>query len=163
MQSKISIAGIVIVLVTLTAAWAQAQGHIQLKSEALVEKEVFNQDGKKEIQRLPADKVVPGDEVIFITSYTNVSNEVVDNAVITNPVPEHMIYKADSARGAGTRITFSVDDGKTYHTPAKLFVYDAAGRKFPARPQDYTHIRWTFENPVPAGAKGEVSFRAILE
>jgi hypothetical protein len=74
-----------------------------------------------------------------------------------------MIYTYRSAQGEGTRITFSVDNGQSYNIPAKLFVFDTTGRKFPARPKDYTHIRWTFTHPLPSGAKGEVSFRAILE
>jgi len=157
------IPGIVIVLVALTAVWAYAQGQIQLTSVAEVEVERFNQEGKKEVQRVKASKVLPGNEVIFTTYYENTSEEVAENAVITNPVPEHMIYTENSARGEGTRITFSVDGGKTYDAPAKLFIFDASGRKFPARPQDYTHIRWTFGDPLQPGAKGEVSFRAILQ
>ena len=74
-----------------------------------------------------------------------------------------MIYTQNSARGKGTKITFSIDGGKTYDAPAKLFIFDASGRKFPARPQDYTHIRWSFGDPLLPGAKGEVSFRAILQ
>ena len=160
---RVSIPVIVTILVALTAAWAHAQGTIELKSVAEVEKEVFNTEGKKEVQRRPAVKVLPGDEVIFTTVYHNTSKEVAENAVITNPVPEHMIYTQNSARGQDTRITFSVDGGKTYDVPVKLFVYDASGRQFPARPRDYTHIRWTFGDPLPPGATGEVSFRAILQ
>lgn len=160
---RITIPAIVIAMVALTAAWAYAQGHIQLKSAALVEKEVFNEEGRKELRQVPAAKVLPGTEVIFMTYYHNTSNDVAENAVITNPVPEHMIYTKGSARGQGARITFSVDGGTTYDLPTKLFVYDASGRKFPARPQDYTHIRWSFGEPLPPGAKGEVSFRAILQ
>jgi len=153
---------IAIALVALTAVWAFAQGQVQLKSVAEVEVERFNPEGKKEVQRIKASKVLPGNEVIFTTYYENTSEEVAENAMITNPVPEHMIYTENSARGKGTRITFSVDGGKTYDTPAKLFIYDASGRKFPARAQDYTHIRWSFGDPLQPGAKGEVSFRAIL-
>ena len=154
---------IVIALVALTAAWAYAQGQVQLTSVAEVEVERFNQEGKKEVQRVKASKVLPGTEVIFTTHYENTSKQVAENAVITNPMPEHMVYEENSARGDGTLITFSVDGGKTYDVPAKLFVFDASGRKFPARPQDYTHIRWSFGNPLQPGAKGEVSFRAILK
>ena len=160
---RVTIPGIVILLVALMATWAYAQGHIQLKSVAQVEKEVFSQEGKKEVRREPAAKVLPGNEVIFTTFYENTSKEVAENAVITNPMPEHMIYTENSAQGKGTRITFSVDGGKTYDVPARLFIFDASGRKFPARPRDYTHIRWTFGEPLPPGAKGEVSFRAILQ
>jgi uncharacterized repeat protein (TIGR01451 family) len=152
------------VLLALPAAsWAQSKGHIKLTSVAEVEKEVFNQEGKKVIKRVPASKVLPGSEVIFTTRYENVSKQKAENAVITNPVPEHMLYKQNSAGGTGARVMFSIDNGKSYNIPNQLFIMDAAGRKFPARPKDYTHIRWTFKNPLPSGAKGEVSFRAILK
>jgi uncharacterized repeat protein (TIGR01451 family) len=152
------------VLLTLPAVGrAQFNGHIQLASVAEIEKEVFNEEGRKEIKRMPAAKVVPGHEVIFTTTYKNVSKEKAEKAVITNPVPEHMLYKENSASGMGTRITFSIDHGKSFNIPVKLFVLDAAGRKYPARPQDYTHIRWEISNPLQPGAKGEVSFRAILK
>ncbi len=150
-----------LLLVIPSALWAQE--YIKLQSIAEMEKEVFNAEGKKEIQRVPAAKVMPGSEVIFTTSYENVSKENAEDAVITNPIPEHMIYTDGSAEGAGTRITFSMDNGKSYNIPTKLFFLDAAGRKFPARPKDYTHIRWAFTNPLPSGAKGIVSFRAILK
>ena len=153
----------VLVLATPPAAWARSNGHIELTSVAEIEKEVFNTEGRKEVQRVPAAKVVPGSEVIFTTTYKNVSREKAEKAVITNPVPEHMVYSGNSARGTGTKITFSIDNGKSFNIPAELFVFDAAGRKFPARPKDYTHIRWEINNPLPSGAKGEVSFRAILK
>jgi uncharacterized repeat protein (TIGR01451 family) len=158
---KIVSAALGVLLAAHVAAWAQ--GHIKLTSVAQIEKEVLNEEGKKVIQRAPAEKVIPGTEVIFTTFYENISSEVAQNAVITNPIPEHMRFQEGSAKGGGAAITYSVDGGKTYDTPAKLFVFDSTGRKFPARPQDYTHIRWTFDTPLPSGAKGEVSFRAVLE
>lgn len=164
---KAIITAIVAAAALLTVTWTQAQartkGHIKLTSTAWQEKQVFNQEGKKELKRVPAAKVLPGDEVIFTISYQNIGKEAADQAVITDPIPEHMIYIQNSAEGTGARITFSVDGGKTYHAPGKLFIVDAAGRQYPARPQDYTHIRWTFAKPLPPGAKGEVSFRAILK
>jgi uncharacterized repeat protein (TIGR01451 family) len=164
MKAKgIWIVWMVALLAVPAASWAQANGHIKLTSEALIEQTVVNEEGKKEIQRVKAAKVVPGSEVIFATTYENVSQEKADNAVITNPVPAHMIYTDGSAQGKGTHITFSIDNGKSFNIPAKLFVFDAAGRKFPAQPKDYTHIRWEMRNPLPSGAKGEVSFRAILK
>ena len=154
---------IALLLAAPLSAWSQAKGHIRLQSQALVEQEVMNAEGKKVVERVPAAKVVPGTEVIFCQRYENIGHESAENAVITNPIPAHMIYTDRSAQGEGTRITFSVDNGQSYNIPAKLFVFDTTGRKFPARPKDYTHIRWTFTHPLPSGAKGEVSFRAILE
>jgi uncharacterized repeat protein (TIGR01451 family) len=154
---------IALLLAAPLSAWSQSKGHIRLQSQALVEQEVMNAEGKKVIERVPAAKVVPGTEVIFSQRYENIGHESAENAVITNPIPEHMLYKSGSAVGEGAQIMFSVDHGKSYNIPGKLFVFDAAGRKFPARPKDYTHVRWTFTTPLPSGAKGEVSFRAILE
>ena len=74
-----------------------------------------------------------------------------------------VIYREGSAQGAGATVTFSVDGGKTYDVPAKLFVFDGSGRRYAARPRDYTHIRWTFKAPLLPGAKGDVSFRAVLQ
>lgn len=157
------LAGVVLLLVMPQSAWSRDKGHIELQSVAEVEQETMNVEGRKEIHRVPAAKVIPGTEVIFTQHYKNVSKETAENTVITSPIPEHMIYKNGSARGEGAVIAFSVDNGKSYNIPAKLFVFDAAGRKFPARAKDYTHIRWTLSHPLPSGAKGEVSFRAILE
>jgi len=160
---RIWILWLVVLLAIPAVSRAQSKDHIQLTSKAEVEQEAFNAEGKKEINRVPAAKVVPGSEVIFTTTYVNTSKEKAEKAVITNPLPEHMVYKENSVQGKGTQITFSIDNGKSFNIPAKLFVFDAAGRKFPARPQDYTHIRWELQTPLQPGAAGEVSFRAILK
>jgi uncharacterized repeat protein (TIGR01451 family) len=157
-------AGFVMAAILTAVPLAQAQqGNIKLTTLAQVERAVFTEGGRKEIKRVPAEKVVSGTEVIFTTQYENISTRAVEHAVITNPMPDNMIYKEGSARGEGAAVTFSVDGGKTYQPAADLFVYDTAGRKYPSRPQDYTHIRWTFETVIPSGARGDVSFTAVLE
>jgi uncharacterized repeat protein (TIGR01451 family) len=88
-------------LLLVLPAVALAQNHIQLQSVAEVEKTVFNEEGQKEIKRLPAEKVLPGSEVIFTTYYENISKENVERAVITNPVPDHMVYSSGTASGFG--------------------------------------------------------------
>lgn len=149
-------------LVALTAARSSADSPIRLKSSVEVEKESLTPDGRKVLQRGPAYQVVLGQEIVYATAYENIGKEAAENVVITNPIPEGMVYKDGSAKGAGTRITFSIDGGHTFDAPSNLFIKDMAGRVFPARAQDYTHIRWKFDKPLPPGARGEVSFRAIL-
>ena len=162
---RIHLPGLVLLglLAAVTGAWAQSQAHITLQSLAEVEQTVLDQEGRSSVKRVPATKVTPGTEVIFTILYENVSQQAVENAVITNPIPEQMLFREGSAGGGGALITYSVDHGQSYDLPAKLFLQDQAGRKFPARAQDYTHVRWTFETPLPPGAKGEVSFRAVLK
>jgi uncharacterized repeat protein (TIGR01451 family) len=149
--------------VTAGTLWAQKKGDIELKAVAEIEIEDFNEEGKKEIKRVPAVKVIPGGEVIYTIYYTNRGQNTTDNVVITNPIPEHMVYKDSSASGDGTAIVFSVDDGKTFDTPENLKIKDAAGKEFPAVASDYTHIRWVLLSSLPLNASGQVGFSAILE
>jgi uncharacterized repeat protein (TIGR01451 family) len=150
-------------LLGATAVWAQQKGMIDLTVVAEQEKEVINAKGEKELTRIPATRVVPGDEVVYTLNYTNIGQEPADNVVITDPVPEHMIYTEGSASGADTVITFSVDNGSTYDLPAKLTNVGADGKERPAKGVDYTHIRWTLTKSLSPGERGHVSFRARLE
>ena len=149
--------------VSVGTLWAQKKGDIELKAVAEMEIEDFNEEGKKEIKRVPAVKVIPGEEVIYTIYYTNLGQKTTDNVVITNPIPEHMVYKDSSASGNGTAIVFSVDDGKTFAAPENLTIRDALGKEFPAAASDYTHIRWVLQSSLPLNASGQVGFSAILE
>jgi uncharacterized repeat protein (TIGR01451 family) len=142
---------------------AQQKGSIELRMIAEQEVEVIKTEGEKEVKRLPAARVVPGDEVIYTIFYRNLGAEMADSVAITNPVPAHMLYKDGSAGGEGTVITFSVDNGKTYDAAGNLKVLDADGKERPAMASDYTHVRWTLEESLPPAAVGRVSFAAILE
>ena len=146
-----------------TAVAALAEDPIKVTVVTEIEKEVVNPDGRVVTQRVVVEKEAPGTEVIFTTFYENISNEDAENTIIINPMPPGIIYREGSAQGAGATVSFSVDGGKTYDAPANLFVFDGSGRQFAARPQDYTHIRWTFKTPLLPGAKGDVSFRAVLQ
>ena len=147
------------------AARAQQKGSIDLKSVAEVMVTETNAKGQKEVKRVEVSKakVVPGDTVIFTTTYTNTGKQPADKVVITNPMPEHMDYIDQSAEGKGAKIEFSVDKGKTYGTPDKLMVTDAQGKARKAGPKDYTTIRWTLVKSVPPGGTGSVSFRARVQ
>jgi len=144
-------------------AHAQTKGSIELRMLAEQEIEVINAEGVKEVKRIEAARVVPGDEVIYTIHYMNVGKESADSVVITNPVPSHMMYKDGSASGEGTAITFSVDGGKTYASPENLKVLDSEGKERRAKASDYTHARWTFMESLLPETGGYVSFRAILK
>lgn len=144
-------------------AWSQEKGAVELKAVAEMDVEIINDDGQKEIQRVPAAKVVPGDVVIYTIFYTNNGAEPAENFVITNPVPEHMIYLATSAGGENSEITFSVDGGNNYDIPENLTITDSQGEQRAAKVSDYTHIRWVMDEPVAPEQTGYVNFKAQLE
>jgi uncharacterized repeat protein (TIGR01451 family) len=156
---------LLIPLLTVGLFWdrAQGQGQIQLRTVIEMEVETVNAAGQKESYRIPVDTAEPGSHLIYSIHYKNAGSEQAVDAVITTPVPVKIIYQEGSAQGAGAAVTFSIDGGRTYRSPDQLFRTDASGRKFPAQPGDYSHIRWTFENPLAPGATGMVSYRAILK
>lgn len=155
----------VLSLLLLVPVQAMAAGGVELKTVAEVEVTVKNAQGKEELRRVEAAlaNVAPGDAVIFSTSYENLGDQPATDVVITNPMPEHMLYVGGSAEGRGTRIELSVDNGKTFAPEGRLKVKDAAGKERPATAADYTHIRWTIEGSLAKGAKGGVSFRAKVK
>jgi len=163
---KKALMAVMILLVVLPcAAWGQHKGAIELTSIAEVEILQKNKKGKEYLKRIEASKVnvAPGDTVIFSVHYVNRGEKPAADVVINNPVPRHMAYVKKSAKGAGARIVFSVDDGKTYASAGKLKVKGADGKKRIAMASEYTHIRWTLKKPIVKGGKGSVSFRAKVK
>ena len=144
---------------------AQAQlapGAIEVISIAEQEITTVN-NGKKEIKRIPVSKAVPGDAIIYTTTFKNLIKKPAANIVITNPVPNDSVYQGGSGSGANTDITFSIDGGKQYAAPDKLIVKTKEGKTRPALPADYTHIRWAYKGELGVGQSGEVSFRAVIK
>ena len=161
-RRKMALMLVALLVLSTGSVIAQTDSAIQLDAVAEIEVEVVDDQGEKKIQRQEASLVVPGDEVIYTINFANVGQEPVDDVVITNPVPEHMLFRLMDGNGSGMRITMSVDGGQQYGAPETLTVTDADGSERPAKPQDYTHIRWAFDRPVEPGDKGSVGFRALL-
>lgn len=143
---------------------APASGSIELQSVAQQQKITIDKDGSKHAQMVPAARVTPGTEVTYSVNYHNVGSKPVGDVVINNPVPVHMDYIADSATGENTTISYSIDGGKSWaNALSKLSVKGADGSVRPATAKDCTQIRWAINGKVAPGAKGSVSFRAVLQ
>ena len=141
-------------------AFAQQQNCIVLKSVAEQEQEVVNAKGEKTRQLVPATKIVPGVEVVWTVTANNVCKVPSEKVTINNPVPEHMNYVANSAFGAGSDITYSLD-GTTFGAPTELSVTENGARR-QARADEYRHIRWVFRSPLQPGGSAVARFRAVL-
>jgi uncharacterized repeat protein (TIGR01451 family) len=142
------------------AAWAQKK-HVELDARVEREIEVVAENGEKTIKRVDAEKVMPGETVVYTITARNVGNEPATNVVITDPIPEHMDYTG-SVVGEGTAITFSIDGGKSYDVASALRVTEG-GADRPAKPEEYTHIRWKFNDALEPGSTRSVEFRARLQ
>jgi uncharacterized repeat protein (TIGR01451 family) len=141
-------------------AQSPAEGCIVLKSTAEIEQEVVNEKGEKTKQLVPAGKVVPGVEVVWTVTASNVCKQPSEKVTINNPIPAHMTYVAHSATGPGSDISYSLD-GKSFAADGQLSVEEnGATRK--ARADEYKHIRWAFRDALQPGASAFARFRAVL-
>jgi uncharacterized repeat protein (TIGR01451 family) len=159
-QGKTFIALAAIVACSFGSQAFAVEGCIELQSVAEIEKEVVDAQGVKRTQLVPADKVVPGVEVTWTVTATNVCQKPSEAITINNPVPQHMTYVANSATGPGADITFSVD-GKTFAGAGKLTVQENGAARV-VRGDEFRHIRWTFRDALQPGARATARFRTVL-
>lgn len=142
---------------------APEKGAIEVKNVAEVEVEVKTPDGKVEKKREPVTRATPGTEVIYTTTFTNISNKPANDIVLNNPVPKDTTLVAGSVFGKNTDITYSVDGGKKFDRAENLKVKNAEGKERPALPADYTNMRWSYKGDLAPGKQGEVGFRAVIK
>ncbi|HEY2145775.1 MAG TPA: hypothetical protein VGH12_06880 [Steroidobacteraceae bacterium] len=135
---------------------------LAVKVIAEVELKITEQ-GRGTTRLAPADRVVPGDRLIYTLEVRNMAATTLPSPTVTNPVPAHMRYVADSAVGPGTEVSYSVDDGRSFDTPENLQVKGPNGEVRAAEAGDYTHIRWQFKNSLKANSVAFVRFRAVAK
>lgn len=136
-----------------------AAAPVELVSNIFVEKRGVDATGKETVSLLPAERVVPGDRLLFVIHYKNAGAEAAGNFVITNPVPQAVAYVG--TEGVPPALV-SVDGGTTYGELATLRIKDAFGNERAATPADVTHVQWKFAEALPGGKTGQVAFRAQL-
>ncbi len=139
-----------------------ASGTLELRAVAEVEVVQDNPDGTRSVRRIPADVVVPGDEVIYTLVYNNQGAEAADDIFITNPIPEHMEFRRAADTPAWLETAYSVDGGRVFGPLSDLTVTDSNGQSRQAAPEDCTHIRWHFHRPLAPGESGQVSYTTQL-
>jgi len=104
------------------------------------------------------DKVIPGDALLFTTSFRNNTAQSITNFTIVNPVPDNMALSAESA----VEIDVSIDGGENFGAIADLSITDEeTGAARAAIAADVTHLRWIVSS-LPAGQEGSVQYRASV-
>lgn len=126
----------------------------------------LTENGQTVVRQVPADEAAPGETLQITLKVSNQGDEPATSLVLNNPIPAEAAYVNGSAKGIGTEITFSIDQGKTYKKPA-LLTYELTlpdGRKEQriASPEEYTHLRWGLA-VLPPGDTVELGFNAIIK
>jgi uncharacterized repeat protein (TIGR01451 family) len=120
-------------------------------------------DGIELVHLSPAERVAPGDLVFYTVEIRNLGGSDAVAPTVTQPVPEHMAYIADSATGPGAEITYSIDGGSSFDRPERLKAQGPDGKEYLAKASNYTHIRWKFKNILKSKSVAYARFRAVVK
>ncbi|RVU85727.1 DUF11 domain-containing protein [Leucothrix sargassi] len=140
-----------------------AAAPIELSSTVQELISVVDEQGKTQFKAVAADAVVPGDRILYTTTFKNNSDKASDKIVITNPIPKNTRYLNGTAKGEHSVITFSVDNGKSWGTPQSLKVTQKDGTARAAEASDYTNIRWEYRRSLQPAEVETVSFQTQLK
>ncbi len=133
-----------------------------LELKVLAEVQTQTTEKGRRVARLqPADRVVPGDTVIYTLKVQTPGPTPGHEATIGNPGPEHLRYLANSASGPSARITYSADGGPRFEVADRLTLPGPNGPR-KARAADYTHLRWRLANPLKVNSVAYLRFRALV-
>ena len=118
-----------------------------------VSAEVLSRPAAGDAKLHTAERVVPGDVLIYTVEVRNAGQYSVESAVVIQPIPRHTMYVADSAVGPGVDVDYSVDGGRTF----------ASAQSLHASAAEYTHIRWRLHNRLKPQSTAFVRFRAQVK
>ncbi len=151
-------------LIAFAAQAAMAgPGAIELRATAAKVVVTTTEDGQEKTDFVEPELVVPGDKIAYTIAAKNVSEEDVERVVITDPIPNEMIFVPGSEESGDATVVFSVDGGKSFDREEALTVVGEDGLSRPAMSTDFTHIRWVFDSPLAPTAERSVRFVALVE
>ena len=136
-------------------------GCIELTTVAQQDKSVTAADGTVTKKYVPATRIVPDAEVVWTTSARNLCKKPAENVVIDQPVPEHMIFVADSTSGTDAQVTLATNGGE--FMPAKDLTVSVDGVVRHAGAADVRHVRWTLNKAVAPQTTVTVRYRATVQ
>lgn len=140
-----------------TPAFAQEERAVNLSGDVMVVKTTAVEGAEPKVELVQPTSVLPGDLLIFRTNYKNVSDQVVENFVVTNPLPSAVKLAPD----AEPDLQVSVDGGESFAVLSNLTVEAEDGTSQPAAASDVTHLRWVIAR-IESGEGGQITFYAIV-
>ena len=145
-------------LLSATAATA-APNDVTLNNAVFVEHVRVDAQGRRTVALDPPQVVTPGDHLVFVLTYRNGGAQPATGFAVTNPIPPAVAFE----RSDDANAVVSVEGGGTWGALATLTVAQPDGSRRPAVAADVTHVRWTFSQPIPAGAEGRLTFRGVVK
>ena len=149
----------IVAMAVLAPAALAASNRVILSSAVFVEKDLTDSRGRSRIVLEPPQMVAPGDRLVFLLRYRNTGTAPASDFIVTNPLPETVSYQGTP----DARAIVSIDGGRRWGALPRLRVRERDGSLRAARPEDVTHVRWTLNQPIPAGSEGRLVFRGVVK
>lgn len=133
----------------------QAAETVRFASDVFVERFITAPGGgtSRILQR--ADRLNPGDRVIFIVNWTALRGR---EFTVTNPLPRAVAFQ----RSGDGEEEVSVDGGRTWGVMGDLQVRDRDGSVRLASPEDVTHLRWRVPGTTALRGSGQLTYRGVV-
>jgi uncharacterized repeat protein (TIGR01451 family) len=154
--SKLILAAAALAVPVLPLA-AKNDNPIALSGDVKAEKIVTDAEGNERVALVEPTAIVPGDRLVFGTSFANNGADTVTSFVVTNPLPAAVRLAPD----ADAALEVSVDGGKAFGALAALTIISSDETTRPATHADVTHVRWVLASISP-GASGRLTYPAII-
>ena len=156
----------VLVMLALAAAPAVAQQGAQPRRPLVVTQEnrTAAELAKAGTPRRDA-AVRPGDVLRYRLAFTNTAGRPVRQVAFNNPLAGGMRIVPGSVKASRSdaRVEYSIDGGRTFSAqPQETVMVDGRQVKRAAPAEKYTHVRWTVDGFVAAGATVTAEFDARL-
>jgi uncharacterized repeat protein (TIGR01451 family) len=123
---------------------------------------------ERDSKQVPVEKVGevrPGEVVNFtITSVNEGSAPALEYRAV-GQIPKSAVFVVDSGFGAGTRVTYSIDNGQKFSPTPMIDEKQADGtiKKVAAPVSMYTQLRFEWTDPLVAGGKNVASYRVRIK
>jgi len=139
-----------------------SQANVTISSTSFQEVIKVTPSGEKNKVWVKTEKVVPGTVVRYVNTLKNTGANSATKLLVKNPIPENMEYVAESAKCQdGCELSFSVDGGKSFKSPSKLYVGVGENRHL-AKASEYTDIRWVIDT-LASDSMSFVEYKARLK
>lgn len=140
-----------------------AAAEVTLKTSVAKVESILDAGGRVRRQLLPADEVVPGEELRYTITFSNESGVVVEGGriVITNPLPDGTRYVGGSAGGEGAVVEYSADGEQFSEREPAQGAADGPAAETDA-PAEVRVLRWTYRRDLAPGDAGEVYFHVRM-
>lgn len=134
---------------------AHAAAPVRFASDVFVEKFVTAPGGGTSRILARADRLNPGDHVIFVVNWTALRGQ---EFTVTNPMPRAVAFQ----RSIDGTEEVSVDGGRTWGSIGTMRLRDRDGSLRSATPEDVTHLRWRVPGEIALRGSGQLTYRGVV-